>query len=342
MKRTFRTILSLPLLSIFSIANLCAQAQGNPPQPSPRALSESTHRVLFDSSAFSDPRTSLPRWDNGYLATAQVETFLPGTPNVHLYDRLGSPVLNAVVWFPGSERVLIYSAAPTSDGGVIVGGSASKGDGRAPTFIASVDHLGKMTAVIETDDFAPATICQAPDGTVWSFGGTGYNDRSEPNPGGTLRHFDLQKGELGSYLPRSTFPKHPSPGVLAFIRCSANEVVAYNTKTQDYIEMSYRNAAPRIYHANVPGRLRLIGFATTGTKKVYGSFSLLGAGGLYYLRLNENSSTATWLPVDGAVGLHSKSGVVTGLWGADGEELLVSRAQDHSGVEAIHWVAPQY
>jgi streptogramin lyase len=103
-----------------------------------------------------------------------------------------------VIWFQGSQRVLIYSTTATSDGRIIAAGKAEKADGEAAPFVALTDLAGKVTTVIQTKGFAPMNICQAPDGTVWSFGGTGYDEHSEPNPGDTLRHFDFQKGEIGS------------------------------------------------------------------------------------------------------------------------------------------------
>jgi hypothetical protein len=162
------------------------------------------------------------------------------------------------------DGVLIYSATSKSDGGIVVGGSAEQADGTATSFIALLDRQGKMTDVIQTKGFVPANVCQAPDGTVWSFGGTGYGDHSGPNPGDTLRHFDFRKGQIGSYLPRSTFPKHPAPEMLAFIRCSATEAVAYSTTAREYIEMQYDGKVPRVYRAEPPAGLSLDFGARTG------------------------------------------------------------------------------
>ena len=228
------------------------------------------------------------------------------------------------------------------DGRIIAAGDAEKSDGTAAPFIALTDLTGKVTDVIQTMGFVPANICQAPDGIVWSFGGTGYDERSHPKSGDTLRHFDFQKGQIGSFLARSTFPEplHPGPEVHASIRCSTSEVVAYSHSAQAYIEMKYSDGAPHVYHAEAPTNLQLSGFTATGSKKVYGFFSRGGTGGLYYLSFDEANSTASWLPVKAAVGAYTKPGVVTGLWGSDGDKLLVSRAEDTTGVAALHWTTP--
>jgi hypothetical protein len=319
------------------------RAQSALPGNHPKALSESERRVLFDSEAFFGPSAAMPQWDNGYLVSRAVETFEAGEPNVRLYDQSGGQVREAAIWFPGSQRVVIYSATATSDGRIIAAGFADKLDGAVGPFIALTDLAGKMTDIIQTNGFAPANICQAPDGTIWSFGGTGYDERyehSEPKPGNTLRHFDFQKGEVGSYLPRSTFPKHPGPEMGAYIRCSAGEVVAYSPRAQEYIEMKYGANAPHVYHAEAPSGLRLLGFAVTGSKKIYGHFSLTGHHGLYYLSFDQTANKVKWLPVDGTVGVYTKPGVITGLWGSDGDKLLVNRAEDRAGVAALHWATP--
>jgi hypothetical protein len=316
------------------------RAQDTLPGVHPKALSESTRRVVFDSGAFFGPSAAMPQWDNGYLITRAVETFESGVPNVQLYGTSGEKVREAAIWFPGSYRVIIHSATATADGGIIAGGHAEKPDGSAGPFIALINPAGKITNVIQTRGFVPENVCQGPDGTVWSFGGTGYDTNSEPNPGDTLRHFDFQKGKIGSYVPRSVFPKHPTPGMIAYIRCSANEVVAYSTTAREYIEMKYGGDAPHVYHAEVPSDLRLLGFAVTGSKKIYGYFSLLGRGGLYYLLFNEAANTVSWVPIEATVGVYTEPGRITGLWGSDGNNLLVSRAEDRAGEQAIHWVTP--
>lgn len=326
------------LLSVTSHVNL--RAQDALASIHPKAVSDSTRRVVFDRGAFFGPSAAMPEWHNGYLVSRAVETFETGVPNVRLYGTSGEKVSEAAIWFLGSYRVIIYSATATADGGMIAGGHAEKPDGSAGPFIALINPAGKITNVIQTKDFYPENVCQGPDGTVWSFGGMGYLTDSEPNPGDTLRHFDFQKGEIGSYLPRLLFPKHPGPEIRAYIRCSANEVVAYSATAHEYIEMKYAGDAPHVYHAEVPSDLRLLGFAVTGSKKIYGYFSLLDRGGLYYLLFNEASKTVSWVPIEGTVGVHAKPGRITGLWGSDGNNLLVSRAEDSAGELAIHWVTP--
>jgi hypothetical protein len=308
-----------------------------------KSLSDSLRRVVFDRGAFFSNSAAMPSWNNGYLASREVETFQAGTSNVRLYDQSGQLVREAGIWFPGSLRVLILSATATPDGRIIAAGEAQKRDGSSAPFIALTDLAGKVTNIIQTTGFVPANMCQAPDGTVWSFGGVGFDDRSHPKQGDTLRHFDFQKGQIGSYLPRSTFPDrlHPAPDVAASIRCSASGVKAYSRSAKAYIEMDYGDTKPRVYHAEAPANLRLAGFTTVGTNEVYAYFYHAGSGGLYYLATDASTQTAEWFPVKGTIGTHTEPGVVTGLWGSDGDKLLVSRAGDNAGDTAVHWAIPR-
>jgi hypothetical protein len=294
--------------------------------------------VVFDQTI--GPSTAKPHWDNGYLVSHDIGTFQAGTQNVRLYDGSGNQAVAASIWLPGAVRVLIYSATATSDGRIIAGGSAEKLDGTGASFIARTDPAGKVTNVIQTPGFGPLNICLAPDGTVWSFGGTGFEDKSsKPKPGNTLRHFDFQKGEVASYLARSLFPNYPRPETTAGIRCSADEVVVYSPNAYVYIQMKYASDAPSAYHTEEPVDRHFGGLAATGSKKIYGYFFKTDKGGLYYLAFDETSKTAQWLPVTGAAGILTTPGVITQLYGADGDKLLVSRAEDPTGVAALHWVA---
>ena len=198
---------------IFTAASPVSRAQA----ATAKAVSDSTRRVLFDNGAFSGPEQALPHWDNGYLVSRAVETFEPGTSNVKIYDQSGKLARQAAIWFPEALRVLVYSATAAADGRIIVGGKAEKADGSAGLFIARTNLAGDVTDVIQANDFAPSNVCQAPDGTVWSFGSTGYDATSRPKPGNVLRHFDFHKGEIGSYLSRLTFPAKPGPDILAYL-----------------------------------------------------------------------------------------------------------------------------
>jgi hypothetical protein len=71
--------------------------------------------------------------------------------------------------------------------------------------------------------------------------------------------------------------------------------------------------------------------------KSNGYFSHGDFGGLYSLAFVESGKPLGWVPVRGAAGPSKDPGVISGLWGAEGDELVVSRGDDSVGVQAIHW-----
>jgi hypothetical protein len=306
-----------------------------------QTIAETRNRVPFDGDAlFNGP---IPYWSDGYLITRKTESFSATTPNVALFGRNGSKSIEVAFWFPGSQRVVIASAAVSHYGGILASGEADKGDGTRAPFIAFANLKGQVTSVIQTGDFFPRNICEAPDDSIWAFGGMRPNaSQHEPLPGNVLRRFDLQKGETASYVPRSTFPSRMQADALSYIRCSGDAVIAYSNPAKALIELSYRAEAPRIYHISVPEGLEVVGLAVTNSGLVYGGLDDLNGGngkeGMYTLVLDRGADTGHWQPVKGAVGNLSDEGVVSRVWGVDGDSLVVSRGGDPTEITALHWV----
>src|SRR5882762_1801230 len=314
----------------------------HPRGTSSKVLSQTAQRVVFDSSAFHRSSMPTPYSDKGYLITHIVESFVAGTSNVVLYDKSGRKAREAAIWLRQSIRVVITSAAVTSDGRIVASGEADKEDGTRAPFIALTDLSGKVKETVQTKDFSPRNVCVAPDNTVWSFGGTWWDEVNDrPLSGDILRHFDFQKGQLAAYIPRSTFPDHSSYDSLSEMRCSANEVAIYSRSVNTYIVMPYESKISRLYEAPPPPGLTLTGFATFGPNKAYGVLinpqrSDDQMQGLYFLKLDDTTRTVHWVAVEGAAGPRTDVGTVIRLWGADGEFLVLGRAQDPSGVSALH------
>ena len=82
--------------------------------------------------------------------------------------------------------------------------------------------------------------------------------------------------------------------------------------------------------------MRLVGFAVTDAGKTYGYFFRSASHGLYFLSLNVATRTAKWVPVQSPDGV-SATATVSELWGSDGEQLVLSRAEDTAGDTALHW-----
>jgi len=289
----------------------------------------------------------VPYWSQGYLISTKIESFSPGTPNVALYARkTGSKSEEVAFWFPESQRVVITSAVVAHAGGILASGEADKVDGTRAPFIALANPKGQITNVIQTQDFYPRNICAAPDGSVWAFGNTMWdNSKNEHFPGNILRRFDFQHGETASYIPRSNFPKRIELDVLGFIRCTSDAVFAYSSPASIFIKLEYKSETPRIYKMT-PSQLMVGGLAVTNTNAVYGLLEDQpnreddsGKNGMYFLALDDSTQTAQWQPVKGAVGRRTDGGVIVDVWGAYGENLVVHRAGDPAELAAVHWVS---
>lgn len=308
-----------------------------------KVLSSSAQRVLFDSSAFETPGVPTPYSDRGYIISRRVESFSPETPNVMLYGKDGQKVREASIWFPESTRVAITSAAVTPDGMIVASGEADKGDGTRAPFIALANPSGKLTSVIRTKDFYPTYVCVAPDDTVWSYGSTWWDDiNHRPLPGDLLRHFDFTKGQLAGYLPRSNFPEPSSHDAMTLMRCSSNGVTVFSGPENTLIQMLYADNAPRVYDASPPTGLWLGGVGILDSMSGYAVLINRERAddptqGVYSLELDEAAKAVRWSPVEGAVGARTSPGIVVRLWGADGQYLVLGRANDPAGVTAVHW-----
>jgi hypothetical protein len=293
-----RQLLGLAALLTLALCGSSVMAQEPQTVERPNSLgqtiAETRNRVPFDSRALFDG--PMPYWSGGYLITRKIESFSATTPNVTLFGKNGSKSAEVAFWFPGSLRVVIESAAVSLHGGILASGEADKADGTRAPFIAFANFKGQVTNVIQTGDFFPRNICEAPDGSVWAFGGMRWDaSKHQPLPGNMLRRFDPQKGETASYVPRSTFPPRPQADALSYIRCSRDAVVVYSNPAKVLIKFPYQAETPRIYDISAPKGLEVVGFAVTDLGDLYGALDDMGGGtgieGMYSLVLERGADS---------------------------------------------------
>ncbi len=319
------------------------------PQPSLlRTLAPSQRRIVFDAAPFS-VGSVVPYWDKGYLISIVPETTSQNSTNIRLYDANGNKVRESAIWFPDTETVFLLSAAVTMDGNIIASGTAVKQDGTRAYFIAGADRSGKVTAAIQTNPFFPKSVCSAADGTIWSFGELGRNADGSIADGDMLRQFDLAKGLVSSYLPRSTFGNGRSSPAQGggerrevYFRCSAGKIVIYSGSSNQYVDFDVESrSAERFKIDRSSADLPLRGLAVTPSGDVYGHLEDYskpnGLQGLFYLEFDRNKGTVRWEPVGGGSGRKDQPGVVSGLWGADGESLVYNRFDDPAGRMGVSW-----
>jgi hypothetical protein len=310
------------------------------------SLSSESKRVVFDPSFVEGASTAAPQWENGYLISREIESYSQSKPNLRLYDGSGKKSLEASIWLPDADRIVLYSVTVTGDGHIVATGMAEKFGGTMTNFIALANSQGLVSNVIRTDRYGPVQACVAPDNSVWSFGASGFDAKGiHPNGGNTLRHYDFLRGEIGGFVDRSTFADRPMPESRAHIQCSSTHVGVYVSKTDQYAELGYGDSAPTLYSVATPAGFRVTHFVVVGQSE--GIFGYLSntqnkkdpSNGLYALVLDKGKRTGEWIPVEDVVGSATGAGVVSTLWGADGESLLIGRSGDTLGIAGIHWVS---
>jgi len=339
---------TLALISLPTSAQVSKPDEFNLQSSPPRTLTTPQRRIVFDSAPFS-VGSVVSYWDKGYLISIVPETTSPTSTNVTLYDANGHKARESAVWFPEAETVFILSAAVTIEGNVLASGTAVKHDGTRAYFIATADGSGRVTAAIQTNPFFPRSVCVAADGTIWSFGDLGRNQDRTMVEGDILRQFDFAKGLVSSYLPRSTFGSgRGSPAVGSgerrevYLRCSGNRIVIYSGSFDQYIDFDVKSRSMERFRIDRSAvDLPLRGLALTAAGDVYGHLEDYskpnGPQGLFSLELDRNNGTVRWRPIPRASGPKTQRGVVSGLWGADGDSLVYNIFDDPAGRMGVSW-----
>jgi len=318
------------------------------PPRSARTLMPSEKRVVFEASQFAEGSV-IPYWDKGYLISIVPESVSPATPNVRLYDATGTRVREVSIWFPGAQTVYILSAAVTPRGQILASGTAVKSDGTRAYFIQETDGSGKRTNAIQTNPFLAEHVCATTEGSVWAFGDVSQEASADSSQEALLREFNFQKGQIDQLLPRSTFgttilspASRGGAGHEVYFRCLSNKLVIYSGVAQQFVEFdTTSHSANRFAIEPSTAGVKLTGFAATNDGEVYGSLRNSGnpdsVQGLFHLDLDATAGLAHWTPVIGASGKQSQRGVVSRLWGADGNYLVHNFADDPPGRSAASW-----
>ena len=314
-------------------------------------LSDPSHEAQFN--AVLDSGTTY--WDKGYLITLGLHGTLeasPSTAALIVYDREGQIAREPVIWIEGAKMVTVGSAAINQSGKLVVTAGALDAKGGIATFIGEVGADDRLRNIIRITPFAPAYVCVAGDGTVWSYG----MDRDEHLNGvqGSLRlrHYSFEKGQLEALLDVTKLPDyetnreawrttHFAPNEVD-LRCNSKTVVLYNSKSGDLLEFDLQQNKMTVTKMPLPPdhcpAFCISGFALTESGEIFASLldrkgHDMPVSGLF--RLTRKNGTAEWVAIPGAVGRYptqtarfpNESPVHT-LFGADGEDLVYAKRLD--------------
>jgi hypothetical protein len=339
------------LLSCFAVG--AAAQQSSQQQQDLPTLCSAVHSALYPEVMCV--HCIIPQWDRGYILHRE---FDKDPAVVTMYDRDGKKVLEARMEPPDAAKISVSAAAATHSGGILAVGGGIMTDGSIQGFIAKTDLTGGTIQSLRTGQFSPHQVCEASDGTVWTLGyARDYRDSPDADRN-VLRHYSFEKGALESLVAFDSIFKSRDaglnviPGGTSFLRCSKERVSVFFGAAAQYIEVDASNGKIARWKVALPPIARggATGFAVTDERRIFVSF--LGFSdpdntvthGLYELKTKTGISVATLVPVDGTLTTHERGGVppdetIEGLWGADGDELVVQRYGDGWGISWAKVVA---
>jgi hypothetical protein len=311
------------------------------------ALSEPVRTTLYPE--IMCPHCIVPRsWDRDYLLHLEIDK---DSALVSMYDRDGKKVLEALFKPSHAVSSSVGAVGATHLGGTLAVGGAILNNGSVRKFIAKTDSAGRVLQLITMGGpFTPRQVCEASDGTIWTLGYDSEPRESPDSAKNVLRHYN-EKGLVASFISLDSIGKFPdsisqiaNPG-RSYLRYGKNRVSAYVGRAAQYIEVdasSGKLARWNVDMSSVVGS-KTCGFAVTDEGKVFVAFandpdsSVERKHGLYELKAISGGPRASLTPVDGTITTFDSSktvpdGTFLRLWGADGDNPVVSRKGDDSGL----------
>jgi hypothetical protein len=353
-KPTKRIIEIAAGLALLLLSSASALAQDQPLSSEAGQISGVLHSAAYPEAIY--PHGIMPDWDRGYVIHREFEkNHSPDTPMVVMYDASGKRIRDGRIWPQGAGSVSILRTAATHEGAILAAGAAIMQDGSVQGYIAKTDLAGTTIQTLLTGPFRPNQICEAPDGTIWSLGRSLNPNDGKEHDTRVLRHYSFENGSLHSFLPQSTVAApvgSEEPWWVPFhsyVRCGKDKVSAYLKFTNEYVEVntsSFELKRWKLDEAVVQQR-EANGLAVTEDGRVFASFSGIrpeGAPqvrGLYQIKAVSGHPVALLLPVAGTIATVERGklpppGSYFMLWGADGNQLVVWRAEENDS--RLFWV----
>jgi hypothetical protein len=177
-----------------------AQAQQSV-APTPHSTKLETH-LLPPSHASVKVAVSIieqldgPHWWNDHATYHSIYSH-GEVPNVSMTNRDGTVAFKTTLTAPNLERIRVTDAAATKDGGAVATATVVDKAGAPSSFVALLDHSGRVIRQITTFPFMAEMTCPAEDGTVWVFGWDFLSDNRRLYPSySILRHYSFTQGLL--------------------------------------------------------------------------------------------------------------------------------------------------
>jgi len=293
------------------------------------------------------PHCIIPHWDRDHLFRLEIDK---DPALVSMFDRDGKKVLEAD--FKPSDAVSASVAATGSahSGGILAAGGLTVKDGSLRQFIAETDNAGHVVRLITSKGtFYSRRVCETPDGSLWILG-YDWDSRNSPDADkNILRRFD-NKGPARSFISLDSIgnPRESISQITtgrSYLHCGTDHVSLYLGPSALYFEVhvsSGRVSRWNVDMSSVVGS-KADGFAATDDGRIFVALSNASETGserkrgLYELTAPASSATATLTLVQGTIAVFPSSqlapdGTLLRLWGADGNDLVVTTTGDNWGL----------
>ena len=336
---------AIPLALVFACFGAVTSGQELSEQDLP-TLSPPLHAAVFPEVMCE--RCIVPIWDHDYLLHVEFDR---DPAVVTMYDRVGKKVLEARMEPPRAAKVTIQSAGATQTGGIVAIGGGIMTDGSVQRLVVKSDATARNIQSVEVGDFYPRQVCEATDGTVWALGFESHYGYSADADKAVLRHYSFEKGMLSSFVSLDSISKlfdaslHVSAPGKSFLSCDKDRVSVLFWTAALYIQVETSSEKLTRWRVALPSgvRGRANGFAVTEEERSFVGLSDYSdqdkkiTRGLYELKAKSGTSVATLIPVAGTITRYNHDeiapdGTFLSLWGADGNELVVRRAGEKSGL----------
>jgi hypothetical protein len=337
------------------------QSPGRTPLLTQSAILNPPHQATHYALQVGE-RMSFPIYDKDYLIQFQRVNVNQSLPNLFVYGADGTLDRQATLWFEGSSKITIGTAAVTPSGEIVAAVSAVRDRGQFTRYLVKLSPNGRVAGTLNTGDYLPTGICVTDAGDIWTIGSSlrELKDPSAP----VLRNWSFEAGELRGLLPRSSFQQGFynawRDASQTYLKCNAQTVGIYSAANSEWVEVTLKDLSVKRWNvdatANSPQRMT--GFALYADGRVYGSFvsvnpeGLRGAAfqalspdlkraqqrglqrGLQELTFDSLKGRAMWVPVQGTVSSGAHIGDFWQLLGSSDDSLVYFQRKRATGFNA--------
>jgi hypothetical protein len=242
----------------------------------------------------------IPKWADGSLVV--LEGSHTPAPRVSAFDQNGRLIGASGLTIPEAQVIAVTDFARSSDGLVVMAGSAADREGRSAFFVGWVFPGGENATIIRTGRYFISRVIAAPDGTIWT---QGFEDRGQvgsrniadlvKSDAMVFRRFDRTGKLVGSYVRQDQLedPIALTSGVESIFAVRGTAVIWYSLRSKDFFEIMPDGTVSHTAAVVQPKNKKMEGFAITRDGDIFLASNSQSGWSICWLDLAKRS----WVPV---------------------------------------------